>query len=93
MRKVLEMLQQARYSGDRSAIELLCDAVELLAHKVQELEPEEFTEEDLIPLDGKRLERDKLAQELAEMVLGPLVVCTQLVSDKAKELLNAFKEP
>jgi hypothetical protein len=85
----------------------ITDLVYDLAHKVNELEPELLTEEDIreqmVEYDRrcKREARDKLAKELAERVIddaklfpmGITVLHINKTVEQAKELLDAFKEP
>jgi uncharacterized protein (DUF1697 family) len=101
MNEVLEKLEQARdhsFGGDKHlVIVLLSQAIEILAHKVQELEPEQYTEEDMIPFisdDGKREARDKLAEELCKALHYEYITDkTQMLVDQLRELIDASKEP
>jgi hypothetical protein len=101
MKEVLEKLERVKeFNADallHTAIDTLVEVVKLLAHKVQELEPEQFTEEDMTPLisdDDKRLERDKLVEELCKALHYEYITDkTQMLVDQLRELIDASKEP
>lgn len=73
------LAETKRYPEDKMLfLEKQLDLISDLVHKVEQFEPEEITEEDVVSLGyptttsllQKAVERDKLAQELVESILG-----------------------
>lgn len=71
---------------------MLLDLIEALAHKVQELEPEEYTEEDMEGFyteHSRQLEKHKLARQLCDRVMSNGDMDIFRIANRLKELLDA----
>lgn len=101
MRQMLDDLNYADASGGvgayTEAITVLTRVVRLLVHKVQELEPEEYTEEDMEGFyaeHSRQLEKHNLAHQLCDRVMSSESATnmdTFRIANRLKELLDATK--